>query len=318
MRPSLIEESTPLATDLIRSSPVGVAIDILSDQWSWLVLRSLFLGFSRFGDLRRNTGAARGTLVSRLQDLLKNDVVRKHQYDDAPARFEYRLTEIGLALYPIALSMWSWEKKWTTPQADLPSELSHRPCGKSIFPIVIRCRSCRKEIAPKDVFYSVGTRSGHHALPTSPNKKRRRRHTRFLDSNKTPTFHIVDIIGDRWTPLVLAAIWFQQYRHDDIASAIGIATNILSDRLRSLVAQGVLEKRVYLRQPPRHEYHMSDKGWDLYNIAILMHDWANNWLKGGQTPSLQLRHVCGAQLQCVTTCGGCEEILLPRDVHFSY
>ena len=65
----------------------------------------------------------------------------------------------------------------------------------------------------------------------------------------------VDTVGDRWTALLVAALFFGLHRYDDINAALGIATNILADRLRRLLAAGVIEQRLYQDNPPRYEYH---------------------------------------------------------------
>ena len=61
------------------------------------------------------------------------------------------------------------------------------------------------------------------------------------DGVDTTMFHSVDTVGDRWTALLVASLFFGLKRYDDINSALGIATNILADRLRRLVAAGVVE-----------------------------------------------------------------------------
>jgi DNA-binding HxlR family transcriptional regulator len=127
----------------------------------------------------------------------------------------------------------------------------------------------------------------------------------------------LDCFGDRWTALVLAAEFFGLKRFDDIASAIGIATNILSDRLQLLVQSGILDRVPYRERPTRYEYHLSEKGRALYAQTMAIHDWANRWLiEPGKEPLLLSHLPCGTPLQGETVCSECEQVLDPHDVSY--
>ena len=128
-------------------------------------------------------------------------------------------------------------------------------------------------------------------------------------------FHSVDTVGDRWTALLVGALFFGLHRYDDINAALGIATNILADRLRRLLAAGVIEQRLYQDHPPRHEYHLTDKGWDLLQFTIAMHDWGTHWIPSPHGPGLLLRHrPCGRRLRVKVVCGSCGEAVEAREV----
>lgn len=302
-------ETSPLsAADLIQSSPVALAHKILSDRWSWLILRDVFVDVRRFEDLRRRSGAARGTLTSRLQDLVENGVLYRNPYQSSPARFEYRLTDKGFGLYPVALLLWTWETKWTDDNEELPARLVHQSCGKVTTP-VIHCRACRKALLASDVNFFAGPAAQSETIHQPHAQRRRRSKTKHPDGVDKSFFHVVDIFGDRWTGMVLAAIWFSQHRYDDIAAAIGIATNILSDRLKSLTAANVLERRAYRDNPVRYEYRLTEKGRDLYGATIMLHQWSNRWLVGSKGATLRLEHNCGNSLDCDVTCSVCSEPL---------
>ena len=305
----------PSVADLIKGSPVALAFKVFADRWSWLILRDAFLGVRRFEDLRRRTGAARGTLTSRLNALVENGVLYRNPYQSSPKRYEYRLTDKGLGLYPAALMIWTWESRWAEDHADLPAKLTHESCGKTTVP-ELRCKACAVEVVATDVTYSAGP-AIHAATRDEPHEQRRRRgkseHPEGVDKT---FFHAVDIIGDRWTGMVLAAIWFSQHRYDDIGAAIGIATNILADRLKRLTLAGVLERRAYRQNPTRHEYRLTKKGRDLYGITVMLHQWADRWLVGNAGASLRLQHRCGHPLVCEVACSQCQESLEPGAVRY--
>jgi DNA-binding HxlR family transcriptional regulator len=71
-------------------------------------------------------------------------------------------------------------------------------------------------------------------------------------------------VGDRWTANVIALAFHGFARFDEFHRELPVATNILSDRLRFLVEEGVFEQVAYQRRPLRHEYHLTDKGRDLF------------------------------------------------------
>ncbi len=298
------------------SSPVALAFTIMGDRWSWLILRDIFLGIRRFEDLRRRSGAARGTLTSRLNALVDSGVLYRNPYHTGPTRHEYRLTDKGFGLYPVALMIWTWENKWALDHDDLPRKLQHRVCGEATVPELI-CVACRQAVVATDVKYFAGPAAKQSAVHTPAIQRRRRRgkseHPEGVDKT---FFHAVDIIGDRWTGMVIAAIWFSQHRYDDIAAAIGIATNILSDRLKRLTAAGVLERRAYCENPARYEYRLTEKGRDLYGATIMLHQWGNTWLVGKNGPTLLLEHKCGKPLVCEVSCSACSKSLLPGEVSY--
>ena len=94
---------------LLRSGEGARTLQSMGDRWSFLLMRDAFLGIRRFEDLRRRTGASRGTLTARLNALVEQGMLYRSPYGNAPSRLEYRLTEKGLAFYPVALCLWVWE-----------------------------------------------------------------------------------------------------------------------------------------------------------------------------------------------------------------
>ncbi len=298
----------PTPAELIQGSPVVVALDVLPDRWSWLIMRDLFLGFHRFEELKRRTGAARGTLTARLNSLVEKGLLYRNPYQNNPTRYEYRLTDKAFGLYPCALMIWAWETRWTSEHDQLPATLLHRSCNKTTCPQLC-CEACGEVIVATDVVYSA-TPSTRVAAPRVPGPERRRRpKSSQQEGVDTSFFHALDIVGDRWTGMILAALWFNVHRYDDIATAIGIATNILSDRLKTLTDAGVLERRPYRENPTRHDYRLTEKGRAIYGFTLTLHQWANKWLVGKAGSNLSLTHSCGKPLVGIVTCDQCGDPL---------
>jgi DNA-binding HxlR family transcriptional regulator len=277
-----------------------------------LILRKIFLGSNRFEDLLSATSASRGILTNRLKALVQEGILYRHPYSARPLRHEYRLTRVGEDLYPTALMYWIWEKRYGRDHS-LPSELIHRSCGQPAQPVLI-CLHCRKPIEITDI--DVEVLEGYERVPQDP-PKRSSLHVsnRIRQDGDSTEVHVLDVIGDRWTALVQASMYFGLHRYADIQTALSIATNTLADRLRLLVNTGVFSRRPYQDNPPRYSYRLTEKGRALYLPAFTLHQWADRWLLRGWHPPLALRHrSCGQLAQGEIICDQCDEPLRLHEV----
>jgi DNA-binding HxlR family transcriptional regulator len=120
----------------------------------------------------------------------------------------------------------------------------------------------------------------------------------------------LDAIGERWTFLILRDVFLGVTRFDDIQRDLGIARNVLAERLESLVWDGVLERRAYQERPPRYEYVLTDKGRDLQSVLFAMVAWGDRWQSRKSGPPIKLRHEkCGADTTAEVVCSCCGEPL---------
>ena len=89
----------------------------------------------------------------------------------------------------------------------------------------------------------------------------------------------LDIVGDRWTLLIIRDMMSGKKRYGDfLSSSEGITTNILADRLKRLEHEGLIEKVLYSEHPPRWEYYLTDKGQDLKKVIRALVDWGKKHL----------------------------------------
>lgn len=124
----------------------------------------------------------------------------------------------------------------------------------------------------------------------------------------------LDIVGERWTMLVLRDAFNGVRRFDDFARSLPIARNVLAQRLRTLVEHGVLTRQQYEERPPRYEYRLTDKGRDLYPVLVGMLQWGDRYLAGPGGPPLDLRHRdCGGAVRSAVVCTDCGEPVAPRN-----
>ena len=125
----------------------------------------------------------------------------------------------------------------------------------------------------------------------------------------------VAVLGERWTLVILRAAFNRRRRFEDIQRDLGIARNILADRLQTLVAEGILERRAYQQRPERFEYRLTDKGRDLYPVLIALMQWGDRYTAGEAGPPVELIHEpCGEHTNPRLVCDHCGEPIDPRDV----
>ena len=98
----------------------------------------------------------------------------------------------------------------------------------------------------------------------------------------------LDIVGDGWTPLILREAYFGTKRFEAFQTSLGISRNILTRRLKRLVDEELFIKKRYQASPPRFEYHLTDKGRDLFGVVAAMLRWGDDWLAGDAGAPLEL------------------------------
>ena len=123
----------------------------------------------------------------------------------------------------------------------------------------------------------------------------------------------MDILGERWTMLILRESFYGVRRFSDMQRNLGIARNILSTRLQTLVGAGILERRRYQEEPERYEHRLTAAGRDLYPVIITIMRWGDEHLNAA-SPPVELRHSCGEVTDPVLVCDCCGKPLHPHDV----
>ena len=127
----------------------------------------------------------------------------------------------------------------------------------------------------------------------------------------------LDIIGDRWVFLILRESFFGVQHYHKFQENLGIATNILSQRLKSLVENDVFEKEKDKKDARRSSYRLTPRGLDLYGVTLSLMGWGDRWLSGGKPVPLVLGHKnCGHKLDARICCRHCGEEVYPRDVRY--
>jgi DNA-binding HxlR family transcriptional regulator len=128
---------------------IARSLEMIGERWTILIIRDAFLGVRRFDDFQRSLGVARNVLQGRLERLVEGGILERVRYQERPERFEYRLTEMGIDLWPVVVSLLSWGDKHLAP--DGPAVIiEHRDCGGRVNDHRM-CDECGALLGPRDV-----------------------------------------------------------------------------------------------------------------------------------------------------------------------
>jgi DNA-binding HxlR family transcriptional regulator len=122
----------------------------------------------------------------------------------------------------------------------------------------------------------------------------------------------LEIVGERWSLLVLRELAYGVHRFAKIAGFTGASRDILTNRLRKLEAAGILERRQYCEHPPRYEYHLTEAGRELFPAMISLVQWGARWAV--DSPAVALRHECGQPLSADFACRHCAGQITPQSL----
>jgi DNA-binding HxlR family transcriptional regulator len=113
---------------------IGATVGLIGERPTFLVLREAFNGVRRFADMQRRTGMPRQVLSDRLARLVGEGLLRKvpYQEDGQRRRYEYRLTEKGLDLYPVLVALMEWGDRYAVGLVGPQVLLRHRGCGEPV------------------------------------------------------------------------------------------------------------------------------------------------------------------------------------------
>jgi DNA-binding HxlR family transcriptional regulator len=138
--------------------------------------------------------------------------------------------------------------------------------------------------------------------------------TRFADM-VCSIARTLDVVGDQWSPLILRDVFVGISRFDQIQQDLGISRKVLTERLKWLVDQGVMERRAYSSRPPRYEYALTVKGLELCDILLVMVRWGDKWTAGEAGPPVLYRHhACGEISHVDLHCAHCDKPMHAGDI----
>jgi DNA-binding HxlR family transcriptional regulator len=300
----------------ILKGSVRRALDLIGDRWTLLILLSAFCGVQRFDEWKSLHGISPSILSSRLRVLIERGILKQQPVEPGSRRQRYTLTEMGADLFDWALAVWSWERAWVYRDSDHPVRLMHKTCGHSTSANFV-CGHCNGRVG----YYSIRIERGpgYEAIPivTSTGSRRTKSPSAPSVGDTRHIGRFVDIIGDRWSFLIISAAYFGVTRFDDFQSQLHIATNILSDRLQRLTDDGMLARNRYREKPARYEYILTEKNIAFYQVPLMLALWGDKWLHPDAGAAFMRYHDhCGQSLTVKPVCNHCGDELRHEDIDF--
>jgi DNA-binding HxlR family transcriptional regulator len=137
---------------------------------------------------------------------------------------------------------------------------------------------------------------------------------RTYDSQNCSVARALEVVGDRWTLLVVRSAFEGVRRFDDFQTTLGVARNVLTDRLGRLCAEGIMRRVRYQERPERFEYRLTRKGVGLWPALMSLLLWGDQHYAEDGPPTIVVHRGCGGALTTKLTCATCGAALGPTDV----
>jgi DNA-binding HxlR family transcriptional regulator len=137
---------------------------------------------------------------------------------------------------------------------------------------------------------------------------------RTYESQNCSIARSLEVVGDRWTLLVIRSAFEGVRRFDDFQDELGVARNVLTDRLNRLCDEGVMRRVPYQERPERFEYRLTRKGVELWPAMMTLMMWGDRHYAPEGPPTIIVHRGCGGTLTPRFTCGSCGAFLEPSDV----
>ena len=126
--------------------------------------------------------------------------------------------------------------------------------------------------------------------------------------------HALDQVGEWWSLLIVRDAFFGFTRFEQFQTRLGIARNVLADRLDNLVTHGILERTEYQQRPQRFDYRLSRKGQELFPVLMTLRQWGDRWATEGEPPITIEHRGCGHITDAILDCSHCGDEMGHRDV----
>jgi DNA-binding HxlR family transcriptional regulator len=295
-------------------SAIGQALLAIGDQWTLLILqRAFLLRIRRFADWRDELGMSESVLANRLKELVAGGLLVPSPYrEEGRTRTEYLLSDKARELWPMLVAVWSWERAWVPRRSGLP-ELFHEGCGRRT-DVEVGCASCGlAPVTARDTATERG--SATFAQVAVPRLHRKTVRVNAEDDPLSYFPETLELLGDRWGTVMLAAAMLGVQRFADFQSELGMAPSVLSNRLHRFVELDVLSPDH--GEGRRARYRLTDKGLAFFEVFAFLVDWAQRWYDGPPGTDLRIEHrECGRPFVPFLSCLSCGKPLERTSVAF--
>jgi DNA-binding HxlR family transcriptional regulator len=138
---------------------------------------------------------------------------------------------------------------------------------------------------------------------------------RTYDNQNCSIARALELVGERWSMLVIRDAFLGLRRFDEFQASLGIARNVLTSRLRRLVEAGVLVRIRYQERPVRHEYRLTESGRELSIPLLALMHWGDRHFAPDGAPRVAEHTGCGGEITERHVCRQCGAVLGSGDVH---
>ncbi|MGK2955156.1 MAG: winged helix-turn-helix transcriptional regulator [Solirubrobacterales bacterium] len=129
---------------------------------------------------------------------------------------------------------------------------------------------------------------------------------REYDTQTCSIARSLEVVGERWSILILRSITMGATKFDDLQKVLGITRSVLTTRLRRMTEFGVIEKKIYSEHPPRYKYLLTDKGKDLWPVLVHLMRWGDEYyLDPAGKPTIIEHYGCGGEPDLHLNCDKC-------------
>jgi DNA-binding HxlR family transcriptional regulator len=120
-------------------------------------------------------------------------------------------------------------------------------------------------------------------------------------------------VSDTWKLLIIKELFWHNHRFDGIRCQTGMSSNSLATRLKEMERDGIVEKTKYESRPPRHEYHLTEKGLELWPALATLTQWGDTWCNSDPKQVLTMSHRgCRPDSHPELVCSDCGEPMHAR------
>jgi DNA-binding HxlR family transcriptional regulator len=139
---------------------------------------------------------------------------------------------------------------------------------------------------------------------------------RTYDTQNCSAARALELVGERWSLLIIRdALFAGCSRFGDFQRSLGVAPNILTARLDSFVAAGLMERRRYSEHPEHYEYLLTGKGRDLAPVIVALTAWGDRHAAPNGPPIIYEHTACGSEIHQQICCAACGQMHDPAEVH---
>jgi DNA-binding HxlR family transcriptional regulator len=132
---------------------------------------------------------------------------------------------------------------------------------------------------------------------------------RTYDNQVCSVARTLGVVGERWSLLIVRDAFLGHTRFEEFRASLGVARNVLTERLNRLADEGILERALYQERPNRYEYRLTAKGRDLATPLIAIMQWGDRHLAGKAGPPRLVEHAdCGGAVAAQLACTECGEV----------